>query len=591
MALLLQGVVGVLLVADPGRALAGDWPYYRHDLSGTSNAGEPFTAAQAQRLAVKWQAQVYPIGNPVVAGGAVYVTDATGLLAVFDEATGAPRWSYSTRLDGPFHCLDPSTEYIAPVGSAAVVGDRVFMPGANGIVYAHDAATGNIIWQTRIADVLDLGEFLWASAFPLGDRVYFGVASLDDCLLVPGRVVALDQATGNLVGTWWANADHSPGGGVWTQPAYDPRTRRMFLTTGTIEDGKTRDQQPQTQAFVAIDPITMETLDYFSPVTTDFSADLEFGTSPVLYDTPDGRHLIAATAKTGIVYALDRDNLAAGLVWTYTISAPGVDPDLGEASISSPVYVDGVLFVAGGRTVDGQAGAVAALDAATGAELWRVIPPNGGFVLAAPVATGELLFVGATHIVGEPATAYVMCQSNGAIVFSQQTAGAIFAEPTFANGTFYVGDLYGDGLLAMAPGQGDPVNSPDPCQPRGPVDGGAGDGGAAGDGSVGDGGAGDGGVADGAAADRSAPGDPREDAVGGADLAAADAGQGRDGSGGGRDATARDGGGPAAAASGCSVVRPTAPGSAAPSGAALLLLCLLWSRWTIRGSRPDRSRS
>jgi outer membrane protein assembly factor BamB len=183
------GVIGVLMAAEPARALAADWPYYRHDLLGTSNAGDRLTRAQAQRLAVRWQAPgVYPIGNPVVAGGAVYVTDANGSLIVLEEATGAMRWSYSTRITGPFHCLDPSTEYLAPVGSVAVVGDRAFMPGADGVVYAHQPATGNVIWQTTIANVLDLGEFLWTSAFPVGDRIYVGVASLDDCLLgVPRR--------------------------------------------------------------------------------------------------------------------------------------------------------------------------------------------------------------------------------------------------------------------------------------------------------------------------------------------------------------------------------------------------------------------
>ena len=34
------------------QALAGDWTYYRHDLAGVSNAGEPLGASQAQGLHV-----------------------------------------------------------------------------------------------------------------------------------------------------------------------------------------------------------------------------------------------------------------------------------------------------------------------------------------------------------------------------------------------------------------------------------------------------------------------------------------------------------------------------------------------------------
>ena len=106
----------------------------------------------------------------------------------------------------------------------------------------------------------------------------------------------------------------------------------------------------------------METLDSFAPVPGDnFSADMDFGSSPTLYDAPDGRHFIAATDKNGWVYALDRDNLAKGVVWQYQISGPGASPDLGESSIVSAPYADGTLFVGGGRTADGKfPGAVAA---------------------------------------------------------------------------------------------------------------------------------------------------------------------------------------------------------------------------------------
>ncbi len=68
---------------------------------------------------------------------------------------------------------------------------------------------------------------------------------------MPGGVVALDQATGAVLGTWWADDNHGSGGGVWTQPAYDARTNRLFFITGTIALGKTAAQQPNADAFVA----------------------------------------------------------------------------------------------------------------------------------------------------------------------------------------------------------------------------------------------------------------------------------------------------------------------------------------------------
>src|SRR5262249_12996875 len=64
-----------------GAAGAGDWTFYRHDLSGTSNASEALTVDQAAGFTVKWsKAMGGVIGNPVVAGGTVFVTGADGSL-------------------------------------------------------------------------------------------------------------------------------------------------------------------------------------------------------------------------------------------------------------------------------------------------------------------------------------------------------------------------------------------------------------------------------------------------------------------------------------------------------------------------------
>src|SRR5713226_5372032 len=190
---------------------AGDWPVYRQDALGTSKANETLTASDARTLGVNWRASM-PYGataNPIVVGDTVYATGGNGYLRAINAATGAKRWSYSSRLPGTFHCT-PSTA-VSPVGAAAVVGDTVYMPGGDGFVYSHDAGNGAVRWRTQIANVPDRGEFHWSSIFPAGNRLYVGVASLNDCLLVPGRVVALIKR----VARWWA-----PGGPIHsTSPA------------------------------------------------------------------------------------------------------------------------------------------------------------------------------------------------------------------------------------------------------------------------------------------------------------------------------------------------------------------------------------
>ena len=446
----------------PGAARAADWPFYRLDLPGTSNSAEPITAAQGATLAPNWVAYTngYNYANPIVASGMVYLTSGDGALYAYDALNGALRWRRYSPATGPFHCLPPTQKSKGPVGAPAVLGSTVFMPGADGVIYAYDAASGATRWQTPIANPTDKGEFLWSSSFPLHGRIYVGVSSLaETCLLVPGRVVALDQVSGAVLGTWWADAAHGPGGGVWTQPAYDARTNRLFFTTGTIARGVTPAQQPNADAFVAVDADTLQTLDRYTLPGT-FADEIDFGASPALFDTPAGRHLIAAANKNGIVYALDRDNLAAGPVWTYRIADMSMtsSPDLGDSTIVSAPFANGTLFVGGGRTSVGAPpggppwpGAVAALDAATGAEKWLFHP--AGFVLAAMTTVGDLLLFGATDATTYAGTFYALSQATGQVVY-RRSAGGLFGQPTYSNGVVYLPDLKGALHALAAPGVG-----------------------------------------------------------------------------------------------------------------------------------------
>src|SRR5207248_11577353 len=171
--------------------------------------------------------------NPIIAGGSLYYTSGDGFVHAVGLADFTERWSKPISASGPLPpCIKMSNP--APVGAPAVVGSTVFVPGGDGYVYSLDdsAKSANVavpvLWSTKIADVNNLGEFLWSSAFPLNGKIYVGVSSLSDCLLVPGRLVAIDQATGNVVGTWWADVNHQSGGGIWTQQTYDPVTNRLF---------------------------------------------------------------------------------------------------------------------------------------------------------------------------------------------------------------------------------------------------------------------------------------------------------------------------------------------------------------------------
>ncbi len=449
----LRWVIPFLALLAPA-ANAGDWTFYRHDLSGTANAGEALRADQARALEVNR----YLIGggvnvsNPIVANGTLYYMGGSYLHAV-SLSTFAEVWKKKMNVVAPFpQCVTISEQ--DPIGAPAVIGNVIYAPGADGVVYALNASDGTQIWATPVADVHNTGAFLWSSIFPANGKLYIGVASIIDCTLVPGQLVQLDPATGAITGIWWGDAQHRDGAGIWTQQAYDPQTNRIFATTGTIGKGLTTADQPWADAFVAIDANTMQTVDWLSPVANDsFGADLDFGASATIYDSPAGVHFMAAADKNGFVYAADRDHLANGILWSYQISGPGAEPDKGNSTIVSAPYADGMLYVAGGETADKSfPGAIAGLDAFTGAEQWLFHPD--GFVLPGMTVAGDVLFASATNRSTYRGTLYALDRHSGEVLYELSVAG-MFGEPTWANGALYVPDSTG-GMYELVPNPAGP---------------------------------------------------------------------------------------------------------------------------------------
>lgn len=448
----------------PAAANAGDWTFYRHDLSGTANAGEPLTVDQARALEVRR----YTIGggvnvsNPIVANGTLYYMGGSSLHAV-SLSTFTEVWSKKMNVVAPFPQCVRIVEQ-DPIGAPAVIGNVIYAPGADGVVYALNASDGTQIWATPVADVHNTGAFLWSSIFPANGKLYIGVASIIDCTLVPGQLVQLDPANGAITGIWWGDAQHRDGAGIWTQQAYDPRTNRIFATTGTIGKGFTTADQPWADAFVAIDANTMQTVDWLSPVANDsFGADLDFGASATIYDSPQGVHFMAAADKNGFVYAADRDHLANGILWSYQISGPGAEPDKGESTIVSAPYADGMLYVAGGETADKSfPGAIAGLDAFTGAEKWLFHPD--GFVLPGMTVAGDVLFASATNASTYRGTLYALDRHTGNVLYELSVAG-MFGEPTWSNGALYVPDSTG-GMYELVPNPAGPQPDFDLQLPR-----------------------------------------------------------------------------------------------------------------------------
>lgn len=191
----------LLLLSLIGRfAAADDWPQWR----GTHRDGvwqetgiiDKFTTPA---LATRWSVPVGPgYSGPTVSNGRVYVTDRliepkqVERVHCFDEKTGETLWSYT------YDCVYDGVSYEAGPRAAVTVQDgRAFALGAMGDLHVFDAASGELLWQSRLNERFAVAMPIWGiAAAPLvhGNRVILHIGGTPDACLV-----ALDVASGEEI--------------------------------------------------------------------------------------------------------------------------------------------------------------------------------------------------------------------------------------------------------------------------------------------------------------------------------------------------------------------------------------------------------
>lgn len=145
--------------APPGCATSsGAWPTYQGDPARSADACSSITAANVKSALPAW---FFPTAGdvtatPAVAGGSVYVGDATGVFYALSQSTGKETWKFDAT--SPQSCfLDQANPHAAAheagfgaiTSSASVVtvaGTPTVYVGAGGAVFALDARTGRCLW-------------------------------------------------------------------------------------------------------------------------------------------------------------------------------------------------------------------------------------------------------------------------------------------------------------------------------------------------------------------------------------------------------------------------------------------------------------
>ena len=301
----MHGRVLLTTLAVVATALAGagaaraDWPLYGHDLANTRNAGSDGPSRdQLGSLKRAWTFDSPNdfTGTPVVAGGVVVAGDYGGHVYALDAVGGKQLWSKD--LGAPINGT-AAIDLDAPGGPAAFV--PVAQEGGPRLV-ALSLADGAKRWDTTLTNQ-DNSSVFGSPVFWNG-TLYIGTSGPNnDASHARGSLVALDEASGAIRWQTFTVPPGADGGAIFTTPAIDTDTGRVYVGTGNNYHDPPTDTE---DSMMVLDAASGAILGHFQATSGDtFAADnpagpdADFGASPNLIELPDGTKLVGEGQKTG----------------------------------------------------------------------------------------------------------------------------------------------------------------------------------------------------------------------------------------------------------------------------------------------------
>jgi outer membrane protein assembly factor BamB len=357
------------------RCVRREWPYHGYDHANRRHnpletAIGPANAASLRR---KWQLDVGdPAGQraggvtatPTVGNGFVYVPSWSGSVHAVDPESGEVAWTYAAG---------------ATIGlnSATLTADERLLVGSQTTVHCVNAVTGERLWTRDLrAKAQDL---IWTAPQVANGRVFVGIAAVSDSPCTPGRLVALDLDTGEVLWSLRTVPEHvcqldtgiqcdgesdcpggpcveGCGGAITATVAIGPSGEFVYMNTvGSFTYPSIGDSDSIFKIAAATGEVVWKKrvtpFEQFGACRNDPSIDCgtdadcdggecarksvyhDFGfvNGPVLAEVPDGgggrRALVVSAGKNGTLYALDE---ATGeIVWTNEVLPTPVTPGFG----------------------------------------------------------------------------------------------------------------------------------------------------------------------------------------------------------------------------------------------------------------------
>lgn len=351
-----------------------NWSMFRADPTHSSTAPKgPSTLTLVWNFTTNGSV----ISSPSVVDGIVYVGSQDKNIYAIGAWSGNLIWNFTTQG--------------AIESSPAVANGKVYVGSDDGYVYCLDAYTGAFIWQTFVNSNLPFtfgNLVLKSSPVVTGGTVYIG--SLD------GYLYALNANNGNII--WRTKTD----GPIESSPAVADGA--VYFTS----------QEPTSGALYKLDADTGDVI-WKQPLPYQYSF---VGGTEMLGSPSVVASMVFASSNWGAYYAI---NATTGdIVWKF------IDPTAIEFIVSSPIYVNGNLFIIDKFNI-------ACLNATNGHTLWTTY-------------TGDELYVspsyadGKIYVTTSQRNIFILdTTNNGTKIASFTTPSSSWSSPTIANGRLYIG--------------------------------------------------------------------------------------------------------------------------------------------------------
>lgn len=393
--------------AGPINLKAPHWNGWGNDYYNTRYQPHPgLKPEDAPRLKVKW-VFAYPttqaMGQPTIIGDRLYVTTSSGQVICLNAQTGCAYWALNVG------ATVRASVTVGPLPAGGKAKFAAYFGDVRAYVYAVDAETGKELWRLK-ADDHPVAR-ITGSPVLHQNRLYVPVSSVEEavgrndkyeCCTFRGSMLAIDAYTGKLIWKTYSIPDepkpsrknaagtqlYGPAGAaIWSAPTLDLKRGALYVGTGNsytdaptggpdaiiafdLETGKIRwvNQVLPNDNFI---------INCRQPgvgnCPKEAGPDFDFGSSPILRNLPNGKQVLLAGQKSGILFALDPDNQGKKL-WENKLGSGtalgGIE--WGFAADATTVYVP-VADPFGAP--DTRKPGLSAVKIATGETLWRTPAP------------------------------------------------------------------------------------------------------------------------------------------------------------------------------------------------------------------------